>query len=106
MLTVDGLFAFEEPISISASDKVMLTAEKDSDYSFGVSTLDLVQLSNHIKNIQPLTNPYQVIASDVNNDNHINDADIKELRKVLLGTKGKIRQQKLAFSGKKSISKH
>ncbi len=97
MLTVDGLFAFEEPISISASDKVMLTAEKDSDYSFGVSTLDLVQLSNHIKNIQPLTNPYQVIASDVNNDNHINDADIKELRKVLLGTKEKFGNRSWRF---------
>lgn len=51
----------------------------------GVTTIDLVKIQRHIIGIEPLTNPYDKIAADVNHDNDITALDLIELRKVILG---------------------
>lgn len=50
----------------------------------GVSTFDLVLIQRHILGDAPLTNPYQLIAADVNNSGHVTTLDLIQLRKLVL----------------------
>ncbi len=49
-----------------------------------VSTFDMVLLVKHILGLQPLTNPYQYFAGDVNEDGTISLQDIIYMRMVIL----------------------
>jgi hypothetical protein len=62
-----------------------VSANKDNDYTNGVSTLDLVLIQRHILNQQKLNSPYKLIAADATNDGRVTAADITELRKLILG---------------------
>ncbi|MBK9152337.1 MAG: T9SS type A sorting domain-containing protein [Saprospiraceae bacterium] len=62
-----------------------VSANKDNDYTNGVSTLDLVLIQRHILNQQKLNSPYKLIAADATNDGKVTAADITELRKLILG---------------------
>lgn len=81
----DSSYTFYETAGAFTNDKIKISAQKNDDYTFGVSTLDLVHLFKHIQNITSFTNPYQFIAADVNNDQKIDQQDLKDLRNVLLG---------------------
>ncbi len=50
----------------------------------GVSTYDLVLISQHIAGINPLSTPYMMIAADANNSQSITSFDIVLIRKVIL----------------------
>ncbi|MCB9081090.1 MAG: T9SS type A sorting domain-containing protein [Lewinellaceae bacterium] len=50
----------------------------------GVSTFDLVLISKHILNVQPLNSPYKLIAADVNNSKSVTTLDLIQLRKLIL----------------------
>lgn len=54
-------------------------------HSQGVSTFDLVLITRHILGRVPLTNPYQMLAADVNNDNEITVQDLIAIRRLILG---------------------
>jgi hypothetical protein len=64
-----------------------IKAEKDTDHTNGVSTLDLVLVQRHILGLQELDSPYKVIAGDVNNSESLTSSDLLELRKLILGIK-------------------
>lgn len=51
----------------------------------GVTTFDLVLISRHWLNVEPLTSPYQLIAADIDNNGMANLADSLEGRKLVLG---------------------
>ncbi len=51
----------------------------------GVSTLDLLQITKHILNIQPFQSLYQWLAADVNQSGSVTTFDIVETRKLILG---------------------
>ena len=51
----------------------------------GVSLFDILLLNKHILETQIITNPYSLIAGDINNNGKITTADVVELRKVILG---------------------
>ena len=51
----------------------------------GVSTFDLVLISNHILGLQAITSPYKLIAADANHNNSITTIDIVTLRRLILG---------------------
>ncbi|MBK9257005.1 MAG: T9SS type A sorting domain-containing protein [Saprospiraceae bacterium] len=59
--------------------------EKDGDDINGISTLDIVMIQRHILGLQPLENPYRIIAADVNKSGSVSAADLIELRKLILG---------------------
>lgn len=61
-----------------------VTPENDTNPLNGVSTYDLVLLSQHILGINELDSPYTMIAADVNNNGTITTADIVELRQMIL----------------------
>ena len=62
-----------------------VTAQMDKDHLNGVSTFDLVQLQKHILGTQLITNPYRLIAGDVNNSKSISTLDMILIRKLILG---------------------
>lgn len=63
----------------------MVKASKNDDVNNGVSTLDLVLIQRHLLGLTAFTSPYQVIASDINNDGVLKSSDLLALRKVILG---------------------
>jgi photosystem II stability/assembly factor-like uncharacterized protein len=71
--------------NIPACDSVWIKPQSDFDPLQGVSTYDLVLISKHILNIEPLTSPYSIIAADGNNSGTITTFDIVEIRKLILG---------------------
>ena len=61
-----------------------LTPGKDSLPLNGVTTFDLVLISQHILGVQPLDSPYKIIAADANQSNSVTTADVLLLRKIIL----------------------
>ena len=57
---------------------------RDFDMLNGISTFDLVLISRHILNIEPISSPYRLIAADVNRSKTITAYDIVQLRKLIL----------------------
>ena len=62
-----------------------ITAEYSTDFGVGVSTFDLLKIQRHIIGLEPLDDPYRIIAADINNDQNINALDLVLLRKYILG---------------------
>ncbi|MBI5914136.1 MAG: hypothetical protein HY842_02070 [Bacteroidetes bacterium] len=77
-----GLFLFQQNAMPGTS--CMLQPVKDDGLLNGVTTFDLVLLSQHILGSQQLQSPYELIAADVNNSGSITTFDIVALRKVIL----------------------
>lgn len=50
----------------------------------GVTTYDLVLITRHVLNVEPLNTPYKMIAADVNKSGTVTTADVVELRKLVL----------------------
>lgn len=69
----------------------MMQPIKDDGILEGVSTLDLIMIQRHILGSQKIQSAYRMIAADINNDNRISAADLVELRKVILGTNDKFK---------------
>ena len=57
----------------------------ESDPYSGVSTLDLVMIQQHILEIKPFDNPYDIIASDVSQNEKVTSSDLLTMRKMVLG---------------------
>ncbi|MAT55904.1 MAG: hypothetical protein CMN32_15635 [Saprospirales bacterium] len=58
--------------------------EKNDDTNNGVTTYDLVIIGRHVLNVSLITDPYKLIAADINNNGSVTTADIVELRKLIL----------------------
>ncbi|MCU0348655.1 MAG: T9SS type A sorting domain-containing protein, partial [Saprospiraceae bacterium] len=50
----------------------------------GVTTYDIVLIRRHLLNIQPLDNPYNIIAADVNRSGSVTTFDLVEMQKLIL----------------------
>ncbi|MDO8368002.1 MAG: hypothetical protein Q7T20_14465 [Saprospiraceae bacterium] len=76
-----------EPYALCVCDEgnYTITPVKDDNPLNGVTTYDLVLMSQHILGIQPLNSPYKMIAADVNKSGSITSFDIVETRKLILG---------------------
>lgn len=59
---------------------------ESSDLTNGVNTYDLILISRHILNLEPLNTPFKLIAADVNRSGTVSTFDIVTLRKAILGT--------------------
>lgn len=62
-----------------------VSGSKNGDFLNGVSTLDLVMIQRHVLGISKFTNPFDIIAADINNDSKVTASDLVELRKLILG---------------------
>ena len=61
-----------------------LNASKDDEYINGLSTLDIVFITQHIIGNNIMSDPYKILASDVNGDGRISVSDITEFRRLIL----------------------
>ncbi len=66
------------------STEVEILPNKNDDTANGLSGLDQVFILKHILGVNPIENPYLLLAADVNNSGDISIEDIIELRKVIL----------------------
>jgi hypothetical protein len=73
------------PKNIPIASTFLVSVQKDDNPLNGVTTADLVLLSQHIHGIQPFTEPWQWVAADVNGDLEITLEDSIELHKLILG---------------------
>ncbi len=78
-LDVNGL-----PINFTGD--VVVSATRNDLVTNGVTAYDLILISRHILNLEPMTNIYQVLAADVNRSQTVTTFDIVEIRKTLLGS--------------------
>ncbi len=62
-----------------------ITPSRNDPANSGVSTLDLILVTQHILGNKKLTSPYQLIAADVNLSGSITTQDLIQMRKVILG---------------------
>ena len=77
----DGHFVFS---ALDEGFDYTITPLLESNPLNGVSTFDLVLMSKHILGLQPLETPYQVVASDINNDGRVTAQDAIALRRLIL----------------------
>lgn len=87
---LDGGYLFE---MVPMGSDCTITPMHDGDDLNGVSTFDLVMISKHILSVEPLYNPYQLIAADVNNSKTITTLDLVQLRRLILNV-----DQELVFN--------
>ncbi|MEL6923284.1 MAG: hypothetical protein AAFO94_04485, partial [Bacteroidota bacterium] len=81
MTKEDGAFEFT---GLELNGSYTVTPEKDRNPLNGVSTFDLILISQHILGSQELSSPYQLIAADVNKSGGISVADMVEIRQLIL----------------------
>ena len=74
----------EYMLPLEVEDKY-IRASKDTDFLYGVSTLDLLKIQKHILGEEIFEHWWQYIAADINNDGTITAIDLIELRKLILG---------------------
>jgi len=76
-----GNFNFP-PMSLGGN--YTLVPLKDTEPLNGVSTLDIIQITNHILGKKALGSPYKLIAADANRNNQISSSDLAQLRRLIL----------------------
>ena len=75
-----GQYSMEVPMWTDLA----ITPIKNTSAINGVTTYDAVLMTRHILNVDPFTNPYQIIAADINNSGTVTTYDIVEMRKLVL----------------------
>lgn len=64
---------------------ISITPSFDTEPLDGVTVTDMTLIHRHIIGMEALSNPYQLIAADVNNDGKVSTRDIVELQRMLIG---------------------
>ncbi|MEM1217802.1 MAG: T9SS type A sorting domain-containing protein [Bacteroidota bacterium] len=77
----DGAYSFD---NLQQGGDYSITPSHDSNASDGVSTYDIVLITQHILGLNQLDSPYKIIAADANNSQTITTLDVVEIRKVVL----------------------
>lgn len=81
MTDQDGEYLFED---LMPGNNYTVTPEKDVNHTNGVTTYDLVLISQHILGVSQLASPYKIIAADANQSGSITTLDLVELRSLIL----------------------
>ncbi|MEZ4906886.1 MAG: T9SS type A sorting domain-containing protein [Saprospiraceae bacterium] len=63
-----------------------IEASSDDDFSKGITTIDIVIIQKYILGLKQITDPYILMAGDVNMNNKVSSSDILQLRRLILGS--------------------
>ncbi len=85
-ITTNATGKFEFP-AMHTGGNYSVVPNKDINPLNGVSTLDLVMITNHILGKKSLDSPYKLIAADANNNGNVTTGDLAEIRKLILHIK-------------------
>ena len=77
-----GRYHFEDLPGMTA---YLVRPYKNDDTPNGISTLDMIKIQRHLLGNQPITNPYLLIAADVNRSGSVTTLDLIQLRRLILG---------------------
>ena len=77
-------FGYFELADMPLEKDYTIVPQKNGDISNGVSTLDLVRITQHILKVKEFESPYKIIAADVDRSGKITTLDLVQLRKVIL----------------------
>jgi hypothetical protein len=80
--TGSGLYSFT---NLMVAETYTVEPNRNDDPMNGVSTKDLLDIQRHLLGLSEFTDPYQLIAADVNNSGSVTAKDLVELRKLILG---------------------
>jgi len=72
-------------ITAGTNVKIKPTKNNDIKKNNGVSSIDVILVTNHILNKAKLNSPYKLIAADVNNNKTITNIDIIFMKRLILG---------------------
>jgi len=73
------------PVDTIGNDLLRNSDEKISCCAKGVTVLDLIGISMHLQKLEPVENPHQLMAADVNQDRELTVLDLENLREFILG---------------------
>ncbi len=82
--TTDANGNFSFVASLTPGQTYTLKATKDSNYSNGVSTLDVIKIRQHLLGVVPFTSPYAVLAAEVSGENQVSNLDIVLMTQLIL----------------------
>lgn len=93
----DGLVTFQLPNeNITSFDDLVLEYQEPTNSSItGVSVIDLVRVQNHILGLQPITNPFAIIAADANGNGSVSATDLVFLINAIIGTRNTFSDNKI-----------
>lgn len=77
----NGQFQF---FDLGLGNDYTFTPSQNTGFMNGVTTYDLVLITQHILNVTPFDTPYKYIAADVNHNGAVTTSDVVELRKMIL----------------------
>lgn len=77
-----GFYQFKQ---LDQGESYTVAPALDKQPANGVSVADIILIQSHIMGKKSMSDPYQLIAADVNNSGNISISDIIEIRRVLLG---------------------
>ncbi len=77
-----GVYEFGD---LPSGETYTVRPRKNDDTSNGITTLDMIRLQNHLVNNQPITDPFVLIAADVNNTGSVTTLDMIQMRRLILG---------------------
>lgn len=81
---VPGTYSFAVPAG--ANTTVTPTKTVTSSFSAGINVGDLLAIQNHAASVLLLTNPYQWVAGDINNNGSVDIVDYLLVQQLILGT--------------------
>lgn len=70
---------------LRSTGNVSIQPNIETDPSIGISTADLIRIQKHIIGNQPFDSPYQLLASDLDDNGRVNFIDLIRIRKTILG---------------------
>lgn len=80
---VDGLYSFT--VAGTGSYNVSCAKNSVANALNGVAVSDATRVNQHVLGILPLTDPYKLIAADVNGSNSVSSADASQIQQAALG---------------------
>ena len=78
----DGRFVFD---NLSSKGNFTFELTKNTDAANGLSSLDLILITNHILGRAELPNVFQRLAADVSGDGKVSSLDLIQMTNVILG---------------------
>ena len=77
----NGHFQF---FDLALGNDYTFTPNQNTGFLNGVTTYDLVLMTQHILNVVPFDSPYKYIAADINKNGTVTTSDVVQLRKLIL----------------------
>jgi len=84
-----GKFTFDK---LQDGNRYQLQARDERAPREGVTTNDIIAIQRHILGLEPFSCPWQYVAADVNRSGTITNADVTEVRRLILGITSKFKQ--------------